>query len=343
MKLHSRIALQNTLVVLIVLAAVSFAAVEFFGMPYPIEKFSAILLCIALAVVVSFVVFYFLAYHSLRQVRDIVKEVEKITEQHIHKRLPIKNAKDDVGKLAIAFNELLGRMEQSLEAQRMFVSNVSHEMRTPLAAIIAELDLALQKERSAQEYASTINDALYDAHRMNRLIDGLLNLAKASYHKEEIKKKPIRLDELLLDARANLLKAHPDYRIELIFEEDNEDDDRLITVNANAYLLTIALTNLIENNCKYSADKTSFIQISFWESLTIVRLSDSGIGMSADDKEHLFTLFYRGKQDKEENNIPGHGIGMALAHRIVTLHDGTIHVYSEEGKGTTFLVELPHV
>ncbi len=232
------------------------------------------------------------------------------------------------------------RISKSLESQKMFVSNVSHEMRTPLAAIIAGLDLALQKERSKKEYQKTIGNALQDAHRMNRLIDGLLNLAKASYNKEEIKKQEIRLDELLLDARNTLLKAHPKYHIDILFETDTNDDDDYITVMGNLYLLNIAFSNLIENNCKYSQDKTSFIQISYWESKTIIRLSDSGIGMSDEDKEHLFTLFYRGNK---EDIVEGHGIGMALSQRIIHLHDGNIAVYSEEGKGTTFVVELPHV
>ncbi len=287
-----------------------------------------------------FLVCYYLAYHSLRPIREIVREVENITEQHIHKRLPVASAGDELGELATAFNDLLGRMETSFDSQKMFVSNVSHEMRTPLAAIIAGLDISLQKERTAEEYKSTINDALLDARRMNKLIDGLLNLAKASYHKEEIKKQRIRLDEMLLDARANILRAHPDYQIEIVFEEDSDDDDRLVTVEGNLYLLTIAFSNLIENNCKYSADNSSFIQISYWDKLAIVRLSDSGIGMSEKDKENMFTLFYRGERDKV---VEGHGIGMALSQRIIHLHEGNITVYSEEGRGTTFVIELPHI
>lgn len=111
----------------------------------------------------------------------------------------------------------------------MFVSNVSHEMRTPLAALTAELDLALQKERTPEQYRDTLNNALRDAHRMAKLTDGLLNLAKADYSKERIKMQEIRLDELLLDARSVILRAHPSYKVELIFEQES-DDDRLITV-----------------------------------------------------------------------------------------------------------------
>lgn len=91
--------------------------------------------------------------------------------------------------MALTFNALLNRLSVSFNAQKMFVSNVSHEMRTPLAALIAELDLALQKERTTEQYRAAIGHALQDAGRMTKLIDGLLNLAKADYCQEQIKWK----------------------------------------------------------------------------------------------------------------------------------------------------------
>ena len=145
----------------------------------------------------------------------------------------------------------------------MFVSNVSHEMRTPLAALIAELDLCLQKDCTEIQYRQAMQNVLQDARRMTKLIDGLLNLAKADYQKEQIKMHEIRLDELLLDTREIILRAHLEYHIELIFEQEDAEDDRMITVMGNDYLLNIAFANLIENNCKYSDDKSSFIQISY--------------------------------------------------------------------------------
>lgn len=287
-----------------------------------------------------FIACYFLSYTSLKPIRDIVREAENITALYIDKRLPVKNRTDELGELCIAFNALLERLEVSFNSQKMFVSNVSHELRTPLASLMAELDLSLQKERTAQQYRMSIENALQDARRMTRLIDGLLNLAKADYQKEQIKMYDIRLDELLLDARECMLKAHPEYHIELIFEQEEAEDDRLITVMGNPYLLNIAFSNLMENNCKYSADHSSFVQISYWQERAIVRLSDAGIGFSETDKQNLFTLFYRGEQEK---TIEGHGIGMALSQKIIRLHQGKLTVHSEQGKGTTFTVELPHV
>ena len=319
---------------------VTAAAYDGYGYNNLYELQQTLLILFVVGLTLLFLAGYFLARASLKPIRDIVKEAESITAQHIHKRLPVKNEKDELGELSTTFNALLERLEISFNSQKMFGSNVSHEMRTPLAALMAELDLALQKERTGEQYRQAMQNVLQDARRMNKLIDGLLNLAKADYQKEQIKMQEIRLDELLLDVREFILRAHPEYHIDLLFEQEEADDDRLITVMGNLYLLNIAFSNLIENNCKYSDNKSSFIQISYWDKHTVIRLSDSGIGMSDTDKAHLFTLFYRGTQ---ESVTEGHGIGMALSQKIIHLHQGTISVHSEEGKGTTFVVELPHI
>ena len=185
----------------------------------------------------------------------------------------------------------------------------------------------------------SIGNALQDSHRIVNLIDGLLNLAKADYQSEQITMEEVRLDELLLDARELVLKAHPDYHIELVFEQEAEEDN-VLTVIGNSYLLTTAFVNLVENNCKYSSNRTSSVLIAYWEQWAIIRLSDTGVGMSDTDKENLFTLFYRGEN---KNIAPGNGIGMALTQKIIHLHKGELTVSSHKDEGTTFVVKLPHI
>lgn len=285
------------------------------------------------------IVGYILSRSTLKPIRSIVKEAEKITASRINKRLPVKNEQDELGELCITFNALLERLEQSFNSQKMFVSNVSHELRTPMAALTAELDLALLKERTPEQYQAAISNALQDSHRIVKLIDGLLNLAKADYQSEQIKMEEVRLDELLLDARELVLKAHPDYHIELIFEQEAEDDN-VLTVIGNSYLLTTAFLNLLENNCKYSSNQTSRVLISYKEQWAVIQLSDSGVGMSDKDKENLFQLFYRGEN---KDIAPGYGIGMTLTQKIIHLHKGELTVTSSQGEGTTFVVQLPHI
>lgn len=282
---------------------------------------------------------YFLSKGALLAVSDIVRKVKEIKASNLDERIPVANEKDELGELAVTFNHTLDRLEQSFDAQKMFVSNVSHELRTPMAALIGGLEVALFKERSGETYRKAIGEALTDADKVVKLSEGLLNLARASYQPEQIKMEEVRLDELLLDARELVLKANNTYKVNLIFDEET-DDDAMVTVSGNAYLLKTAFVNLMENNCKFSDDKTSSVQISFYEEKSILRFSDSGIGIPTEDMEHLFTAFHRGYN---RNYAVGNGIGMALVYKIVQLHKGAIRVHSYPGEGTVFVVEFLHI
>ena len=233
---------------------------------------------------------YIFAKNALAPVSKIVEEAERITASNLDLRIPVNNPKDELGELSMTFNNMLDRLEQAFESQRQFISNVSHELRTPMAALTAELEIALLKERNTDEYKKAIEYALNDTKEITKLSSGLLDLAKASYQPEQIKMSNVRFDELLLDARNLVIKANPDYKVELIFEKIPEDE-RFITVYCNSYLLKTALVNLMENNCKFSKNKSSMVQITYWNNMSIVRLSDTGIGISPSDLEHLSIPF----------------------------------------------------
>ncbi len=226
-------------------------------------------------------------------------------------------------------------IEKALASQRMFVSNVSHELRTPLAVVMGELGLALQRERTAEEYQERIERALQDTQKMSDIVIGLLNMARADYDMSQIKMDVIRIDELIMDVRDELLRAKPDYHINVQFADVPESDEA-VSVRANRYLLALAFRNLIENNCKYSKNRTSEISISAVSGSPVISFSDSGIGMSDDVRKNVFEIFYRG----EGNGESGHGIGMALVQRIVSLHGFGIEVTSKEGVGTRFVVRM---
>lgn len=216
----------------------------------------------------------------------------------------------------------------------MFASNVSHELRTPLASIMGELGLALQKERTPEDYQHRIARALNDASGMSDTIIGLLNLARAEYDASQIKMESIRVDELLMDMAEELLRAKPDYHINVSFADEHVSDTAVI-VMANRYLLSLAFRNLMENNCKYSPDRTSYVVIQTRGGVSIT-FADNGIGMSDIDQREIFRMFYRGSNQAEK----GHGIGMALVQRVLSVHHATIDIVSKEGYGTKFIVRL---
>lgn len=275
----------------------------------------------------------------LMPVKKMMEKVTTISATNLDLRLVSYNSKDELSQLANTFNEMLDRLENSFDAQKHFVSNISHELRTPLSAMIAELELSTNKERSILEYKIVINNVLIDSKKLVRLSNSLLDLAKASYDRSEIGFKPIRIDEVLLDARKQTLKANPDYKIDIHFENDFEDDHQ-ISVDGNEYLLNVAFINLFENGCKFSNDKQSIVSILFDPKNIILKFSDKGIGIAENDIKNIFAPFYRG-----ENKIfaDGNGIGLPLTQKITNLHDGKINIESIVNQGTTFIIELPHL
>lgn len=276
---------------------------------------------------------------AFEPVKEMTDKAANISATNLDLRLTSNGSKDELSQLANTFNEMLNRLENSFDAQKNFVSNISHELRTPLAAIITELELSANKDRNIEEYKTVIQNALNDAKKLVRLSNSLLDLAKASYDPSEISFKLIRIDEVLLDARQQVQQANPNYKIDIHFENDFENDNQ-ISVNGNEYLLKVAFANLFENGCKFSNEHQSTVSASFDSKKIILKFSDKGIGISETDLKNIFTPFYRGENKKYAD---GNGIGLSLTQKIIALHKGSINVLSKKNQGTTFTVELLHI
>ena len=288
--------------------------------------------------IVSFALGYYMAKDALKPVSDISDKMKEITAKNLDLRLLNYNQKDEFGELATSFNKVLDIIESSFTAQKMFVSNVSHELRTPLAVLVGEIDYALLKERSIEEYINTLENSKYDTERLIRLVNGLLDLAKASYDESKIAITEVRVDEILLDARELILKKNKDYKVDLQFV-DLIDNELELLIAGNEYLLRTAFANLMDNNCKFSENKTSTVKIySNSNSSIIISFSDSGIGIANEELKNIFQPFYRG-ENKEF--AEGYGIGLALVEKVVKILHGKISIQSEIGEGTTFIINFP--
>jgi len=281
----------------------------------------------------------FFANRALKPVSNMVDKVEEITATNLDLRIHEGNGKDEIAELAVTFNAMLNRLEKSFDAQKEFVSNISHELRTPLTTMLAELQLTMNDERNNEEYKKSIRHAISDAQKLVRLSNGLLDLAKANYDQTEITFKEVRLDEVLLDARNDVLHDQPDYKVNIIFEREIEDDN-FISVKGNEYLLKVAFKNLMENGCKFSEEKETTVAISYFENKSILRFQDNGIGISAEEVSNIFTPFYRGINKQYTG---GTGIGLSLTQKIIQLHKGEIIVASILNEGTVFTIEFPNV
>jgi two-component system sensor histidine kinase ArlS len=291
------------------------------------------------SIVIIYAAGRFFSRRALMPVTEIVNKVKNITASNLDLRLDHAEGKDELAELAATFNTVLDRIENSFEAQKQFVSNISHEVRTPLAVLTAELELSTYKDRSVAEYKKVITNTLIDARRLSKLSDSLLDFAKASYDPSEIGFKEVRIDEILLDARQKVQKENSGYLIDIHYETEFETDDEM-SVEGNEYLLNVAFSNLLENGGKFSKQPETIVTISFKDKNIILMFSDNGIGISKEDLDLIFTPFYRGNNKKFAE---GNGVGLSLTQKIIALHKGTISVSSEIGKGAMFTVVLPHL
>lgn len=293
---------------------------------------------IALVFGVLFIVFLgrYFARRIISPVTEMIMEAEMISASSLHLRLKEGKEQDELRQLAQTFNRLLERLEKSFESQKQFVSYVSHELRTPLTAMITELEWALQKDRNIEEYQETIENILSDGQGMAKLLSTLLDFAKANYDRSEVNFKQVRVDEVLLDSSMEVQKNNPEYKIEMDFADYSDEEE--VLVNANAYLLSIAFSNLMSNACKFSKDHKCTVSISTEGHFAKVVFKDKGIGIPKSELDKIFTPFYRGQN---KSFAKGSGIGLTLVKKIVDLHLGEIHVQSLPEQGTAFQVLLP--
>jgi signal transduction histidine kinase len=221
--------------------------------------------------------------------------------------------------------------------QRRFISNASHELSTPLTSISSQLEVSLQKERSAEEYRSIIQSVYQDVRQMNKLTQTLLEFAKASGSRGGLEIKPVRIDEVLLRLPSEMAKLNNKYSVSLVFDELPPEEQKLL-VYGNEELLFMATKNIVLNGCKYSADNHATIHLAVKENEIVILIEDKGIGIPGDELENIFQPFYR-VQDQRPTD--GFGLGLSLANRIIKLHNGQIEVQSEIDKGTIFTIRFP--
>ena len=280
------------------------------------------------------------AGQALRPLRRMVQEVDGITATDLSQRLTQgEGAADEIGRLAQRFNRLLDRLEAAFAGQHTFVRDASHELRTPLTALIGELEVALlQAERPPAEYRRVLQSTLDSARQLNELTNGLLQIARASDDPSQVPMAAVRLDELLLQAHEQLLRRHPKCRVDLDFGDF--DDAGLFTVRGNEALLLSAVLNILDNACKFSAGKGGTVTAALARTRTRLTLlvTDDGPGLTAADLQQVFVPFFRAASAR---TVPGHGIGLPLAARIMALHGGMVRVESELGQGTRVWLEWP--
>lgn len=281
---------------------------------------------------------WFYAGQAMSPVARIVNQVDNILPSDLSARLDAPNNHDEISRLVQTFNRLLHRIQFAFRMQKSFISNVSHELKNPLSVIIAQLEVALDKDRRQDEYQQTLGSVLEDTRELNDITDKLLQLARVHSEGANISFEQVRLDEIMLQTRAALLRLHPDYHIAFDIEGIPEDEEQLCVLG-NESLLRSAFQNLMDNGCKYSPDKKVAVRIWFDPGgKHKVEITDRGPGIPAKDLQLIFQPFYRSSQSI---HVRGSGIGLSLVDSIMRLHRVALDVTSGQGKGTTFKLSFP--
>lgn len=274
------------------------------------------------------------AGRALNPISNVIEEVKKISASNLNLRLSPGNSKDEIASLSITFNEMLARLETSFATQKNFVSNASHEFRTPFAILLSEIELSLMKERTNEEYCEALKSIAQEIKHLNNLSENLLELTRASLDESAFQYAPLRVDELILQTREYLLKSCPDYNVDIDFGILPEDDS-IITFDGNEQLLSLAFYNLMGNACKFSADKRVNVILKTDSKKIQIIFSDKGIGIPKDELDIIFEPFFRGSNSRLQK---GHGLGLSLVKKITDLHKGKIKVSSILNRGSSFTI-----
>lgn len=281
---------------------------------------------------------YIFSISLISALSEFTQKIKHISSEKFSLRLATGKTKDEFHKLAVTINDLLDRLQASFNLQRRFIDNASHELSTPLASISSQMDVALQRERTSEEYKKALLSMNDDVRRLSLLLRSLLEIAKVSGSMGGTELTSVRIDELLMRIPPEVKKISPMYDVNIEFKEMPEDESSFI-IYGNEHLLYSAIKNIVHNACKFSEDKRAELSLSFTKEHITIIIHDNGPGIDDKDLRNIFQPFYR--SNRHESYISGSGLGLSLAHRIIGLHKGSIEVNSAVGEGTTFTISLP--
>jgi signal transduction histidine kinase len=279
----------------------------------------------------------FYAGRAIRPIAIITNQVKMITASSLNMRLEKRKGKDEIADLVATFNNMLERIEAGFELQKTFISNASHEFRTPFTSIFAKYDMILMQNRSEQEYREIIQSVYADLRKLNTLSEEMLDLAYANLDTSSFQFSSLRIDEVLFNTHKEFKQRWPEFHVHFNFQSLPEDES-FLTVTGSEQLLKTAFINLMNNGCKFSSDKTIVVKLSHINSKLTVEFSDNGIGIPHNERDAIFEPFYRAGN---VTGRQGHGLGLSIVKKIVEHHQGNIHVESEVNAGSRFIVELP--
>jgi heavy metal sensor kinase len=279
-----------------------------------------------------------LCRRALRPVGVMAAAAKEITAEDLGRRFPDSGAHDELAELASSFNDLLERLEESFERERRFTGDASHQLRTPLTAMMGQVEVALRRDRPAEEYQRVLATVRAESNHLRQIVESLLFLSRRGGQSEAPALESLHPAEWLKEFFATW-SNHPrfsDMSLQLA-------GDTGASVNVHGGLLGQLVSNLVDNACKYSqAGSPIVIRLDTAGEFAELSVEDSGVGIGDEQLPHIFEPFYRAERARLDG-IEGTGLGLSIAKRIAGMFGAEFVVRSAPGKGSVFTLRLPQV
>jgi heavy metal sensor kinase len=295
---------------------------------------------VPLSLVVAGIGGWFLAGRSLSPVVAMADRARKIGVESLSARLPVANPRDELGRLAATFNELLARLEASVEQQRQFMADASHELRTPVTIARTAARVALQQTtRTEDEYRETLAIVEQETIRLSRIVDDMFTLTRADAGNYPVRTTPMYLDEVIDDVvrAARVVAATREVSITVACVQS-------AAFTGDEELIRRLIINVLDNAVRYSpSGGTVAVALDLSGDMYAVSVTDQGPGIAAEVQSRIFERFYRVDAARTHDGVSdgGAGLGLALARWIARAHLGDIRLAASSRLGSTFVITLP--
>lgn len=276
---------------------------------------------------------YWLTRKALSPIRQISNTARTIADGSLHERVPVDQGSSELQDLSLVLNESFDHLEGSLFRQRQFTSDASHELRTPITAILAE---GQSKPKTSDECRASLNRCVETARSMKQLVDQLLELSRLDAGESELHREATDLDLLVNQCIRMVRPAAEDKSIEI------ETQLEVIQADVNPVRITQVVINLLNNAVAYTGEGGK-IQVRLTEDAdeVVIAIEDNGVGISREDLPNIFNRFYRADKAHADHESHHFGLGLAISHEIAQAHGGELSVKSELGKGSVFTFRFP--
>jgi len=282
---------------------------------------------------------FLLAERAIEPLKTIIATTERLRPSQLNERLQIRGVGDELDQLAGKINEFLDKIGEHLREQRDFVANAAHELRSPLTAIHASVEVALDKPRSTAEYEDLLVSISDECEHLKHLVNQLLQLADTDVARDRAPREPVAMNDLIRKSVEMFGPVAEDRGVTL-----RTDFPREFVVNGHPQQLRQLVTNLIDNALKFTP-RGGLVTVSLSEAgprQVVLEVRDTGHGIPPEDLPRIFERFYQvDKSRSRAEGQRGNGLGLSICQAIAQLHGGAIAVNSRLGEGSAFQVTLP--